>query len=73
MNAGRASYLLSNIPTAVTKPDLFSQSHSSNNSLPAHGAMSTPSSIHFAMEIKQQDYQDGKAILKEEHLNRKRS
>lgn len=34
-----------------------------NNTLPAHGAMSPPSSIHFAMEIKEQDYQDWKKLL----------
>jgi catechol-2,3-dioxygenase len=34
-----------------------------NSRLPTHGAMSPPSSIHFAMEIKEQDYQDWKKLL----------
>jgi catechol-2,3-dioxygenase len=34
-----------------------------NNRLPTHGAMSPPSSIHFAMEIKEQDYKDWKKLL----------
>jgi catechol-2,3-dioxygenase len=34
-----------------------------NNSLPTHGAMTPPSSIHFAMEIKEEDYQDWKELL----------
>jgi catechol-2,3-dioxygenase len=34
-----------------------------NNRLPAHGTVTPPSSIHFAMEIKDQDYLDWKELL----------
>jgi catechol-2,3-dioxygenase len=34
-----------------------------NKMLPTHGAMSPPSSIHFAMEIKEHDYQYWKKLL----------
>jgi catechol-2,3-dioxygenase len=36
-----------------------------NEGLPTHGAMTPPSSIHFAMEIEEQEYQPCK-----EHLGR---
>ena len=36
-----------------------------NDDLPTHGAMTPPSSIHFAMEIEEQEYQPCK-----EHLRR---
>jgi catechol-2,3-dioxygenase len=34
-----------------------------NNMLPTHGAMSPPSCIHLAMEIKKHDYHDWKELL----------
>jgi catechol-2,3-dioxygenase len=34
-----------------------------NDKLPTHGAMTPPSSIHFAMEIEQQEYQPCKEHL----------
>ena len=34
-----------------------------NDSLPTHGAMTPPSSIHFAMEIEEQEYQPCKEQL----------
>jgi catechol-2,3-dioxygenase len=34
-----------------------------NDKLPTHGAQSPPASIHFAMEIKEQDYQRWKELL----------
>ena len=40
-----------------------------NNRLPTHGAMSPPSSVHFAMEIKEQDYQDWKKLLSENRIS----
>jgi catechol-2,3-dioxygenase len=40
-----------------------------NNSLPTHGAMSPPSSIHFAMEIKEQDYQEWKKLLSKNSIS----
>ena len=50
-----------------------------NDKLPTHGAMTPPSSIHFAMEIEEQEYQpckdllarNGIAIEKEVNWNRK--
>ena len=34
-----------------------------NHNLPRHGAMTPPSSIHFAMEIEERDYQRCREIL----------
>jgi catechol-2,3-dioxygenase len=34
-----------------------------NDKLPTHGAMTPPSSIHFAMEIEEQEYQPCKELL----------
>jgi catechol-2,3-dioxygenase len=34
-----------------------------NGKLPTHGAMTPPSSIHFAMEIEDQEYQQYKELL----------
>ena len=34
-----------------------------NHNLPRHGAMTPPSSIHFAMEIEEQEYQPCKELL----------
>jgi catechol-2,3-dioxygenase len=34
-----------------------------NEQLPTHGAMTPPSSIHFAMEIEEQEYQPCKELL----------
>jgi catechol-2,3-dioxygenase len=34
-----------------------------NDRLPTHGAMTPPSSIHFAMEIEEQEYQPCKELL----------
>ena len=34
-----------------------------NDKLPTHGAMTPPSSIHFAMEVEEQDYQPCKELL----------
>ena len=34
-----------------------------NDKLPIHGAMTPPSSIHFAMEIEEQEYQPCKELL----------
>jgi catechol-2,3-dioxygenase len=34
-----------------------------NDKLPTHGAMTPPSSIHFAMEIEEQEYQVCKELL----------
>ena len=34
-----------------------------NGKLPTHGAMTPPSSIHFAMEIEEQEYQPCKELL----------
>ncbi len=34
-----------------------------NDKLPTHGAMTPPSSIHFAMEIEEQEYQPCKDLL----------
>ena len=34
-----------------------------NGSLPAHGAPTPPSSIHFAMEIEEQEYHASKQLL----------
>jgi catechol-2,3-dioxygenase len=34
-----------------------------NDKLPTHGAMTPPSSIHFAMEIEEQEYQACKELL----------
>jgi catechol-2,3-dioxygenase len=34
-----------------------------NDKLPTHGAMTPPSSIHFAMEIEEQEYQPYKELL----------
>ncbi|HEX2106248.1 MAG TPA: VOC family protein [Nitrososphaera sp.] len=34
-----------------------------NGSLPAHGALTPPSSIHFAMEIDEQEYHKSKQLL----------
>jgi catechol-2,3-dioxygenase len=36
---------------------------SDNGRLPCHGALTPPSSLHFAMEIEQQEYQVSKQIL----------
>ena len=35
----------------------------SNDGLPAHGAATPPSSVHFAMQIELQDYQRWKELL----------
>jgi catechol-2,3-dioxygenase len=34
-----------------------------NGSLPVHGALTPPSSIHFAMEIEEQEYHASKQLL----------
>ncbi len=34
-----------------------------NGSLPAHGALTPPSSIHFAMEIEEREYHASKQLL----------
>jgi catechol-2,3-dioxygenase len=34
-----------------------------NDKLPTHGAMTPPSSVHFAMEIEEQEYQPCKKLL----------
>jgi len=34
-----------------------------NHNLPRHGAMTPPSSIHFAMEIEEQEYQPCREVL----------
>jgi len=34
-----------------------------NGNLPAHGALSPPSSIHFAMEIEREEYDASKQLL----------
>jgi catechol-2,3-dioxygenase len=34
-----------------------------NDKLPTHGAMTPPSSVHFAMEIEEQEYQPCKRLL----------
>jgi catechol-2,3-dioxygenase len=34
-----------------------------NDKLPTHGAMTPPSSVHFAMEIEEQEYQPCKKFL----------
>jgi catechol-2,3-dioxygenase len=34
-----------------------------NGSLPAHGALTPPSSIHFALEIEEQEYHASKQLL----------
>jgi len=36
---------------------------SDNGGLPCHGALTPPSSIHFAMEIEEQEYHASKQIL----------
>jgi catechol-2,3-dioxygenase len=36
---------------------------SDNDKLPTHGAMTPPSSIHFAMEIEEQEYQPCREFL----------
>ena len=39
------------------------QTSINNDKLPTHGAMTPPSSIHFAMEIEEQEYQPCKELL----------
>jgi catechol-2,3-dioxygenase len=39
------------------------QTRSNNGSLPVHGALTPPSSIHFAMEIEEQEYHASKQLL----------
>jgi catechol 2,3-dioxygenase-like lactoylglutathione lyase family enzyme len=40
-----------------------SRTNVNNDGLPTHGAMTPPSSIHFAMEIEEKEYQPCKARL----------
>jgi catechol-2,3-dioxygenase len=40
-----------------------------NNSLPTHGAMTPPSMIHFAMEIKEEEYQDWNKLLSKNSIS----
>jgi len=39
------------------------QTRTNNGSLPVHGALTPPSSIHFAMEIEEQEYHASKQLL----------
>ena len=39
------------------------QTSINNDKLPTHGVMTPPSSIHFAMEIEEQEYQPCKELL----------
>jgi catechol-2,3-dioxygenase len=59
LKAGNSMLLIFN-PARTTVED---------NGLPTHGAMSPPSSLHFAMEIKEQDYQDWKKLLSENRIS----
>ena len=50
------------------------QTRTNNGSLPVHGALTPPSSIHFAMEIEEQEYHASKQLLASNKIrNRKRS
>ncbi|HEU5172718.1 MAG TPA: VOC family protein [Nitrososphaeraceae archaeon] len=40
-----------------------------NDIFPSHGAFSPPSIIHFAFEIKREDYQKWKSLLKENKIS----
>ena len=40
-----------------------------NDIFPSHGAFSPPSIIHFAFEIKREDYEKWKALLKEKKIS----
>jgi catechol-2,3-dioxygenase len=53
LKAGKSMLLIFN-PT-MTRAD--------NNTLPTHGALTPPASIHFAMEIKDKDYENWKKLL----------
>jgi catechol-2,3-dioxygenase len=39
-----------------------------NDGLPVHGAMTPPSSVHFAMEIESDDYERWKGLLTENRI-----
>ena len=53
LKAGKSMLLIFN-------PD---RTHINNENLPPHGAYTPPSSIHFAMEIKTNDYSEWKELL----------
>ena len=40
-----------------------------NNELPTHGTIGPPSSIHLALEIKEQDYQGWKQLLVKNNIS----
>jgi catechol-2,3-dioxygenase len=49
----------------VFNPDRTSKS---NDNLPTHGAATPPASVHFAMEIEQQDYQRWQNLLAKNNI-----
>jgi catechol-2,3-dioxygenase len=53
LQAGKSMLLIFNPVRTITD----------NDRLPTHGAQTPPASIHFAMEIKENDYQSWKELL----------
>lgn len=43
--------------------------YENNKKFPAHGVITPPASIHFALEIENEDYENSKNILKQNRIN----
>jgi catechol 2,3-dioxygenase-like lactoylglutathione lyase family enzyme len=58
LKAGKSMLLIFN-------PENTRSIDGNNKKLPAHGAITPPACIHFALEIEDEDYEDWKDILKQ--------
>jgi catechol 2,3-dioxygenase-like lactoylglutathione lyase family enzyme len=67
LKAGQSMLLIFNPNKTLSNADVSNRS-SSTTQLPAHGAFTPPSIIHFALEIEQQNYDNAKQMLKEKKI-----
>jgi catechol 2,3-dioxygenase-like lactoylglutathione lyase family enzyme len=67
LKAGQSMLLIFNPNKTLSNADVSNRS-SSTTQLPAHGAFTPPSIIHFALEIEQQNYDNAKQMLKEKNI-----
>ena len=62
LKAGKSMLLIFN-------PENTRRMDGNNKKFPAHGAITPPACIHFALEIENEDYENSKDILKQNRID----